>query len=356
MEHSVCILQERGKLEAREPGEDMANSDSDGNIRYYEYENDKFEYLTEYKSADPQRGIAFLPKRGVDLHDNEVLRGFKTVNDSYIEPISFIVPRRSEMFQSDIYPPTTGLRPGTTASEWLGGKTALPPKISLESVYDGEAPKEVASEYKPSAASVPVQSQSPTKTEAPKAEPAAAPAPTPVAFRGPPPSVKDNQVSLASQASKFADKDEEESDDEASSFEEVTKPVERYSAPSARQEEKVRSPVVAEAPKPTPAPTAAPTKTSSPPPQATNMTAGSSTTAPAAGTAAGAAAGIKDHLSDIKATLEQQNRVLSDQSDQIALLMREVSTLKTKLGSQNSDREKDERIRQLELELEEARS
>jgi coronin-1B/1C/6 len=49
---------------------------------------------------------------------------------------------------------------------------------------------------------------------------------------------------------------------------------------------------------------------------------------------------------------------MSDQSDQIALLMREVGQLKVKLGQQGSgaDREKDERIRQLELELEEARS
>jgi coronin-1B/1C/6 len=47
---------------------------------------------------------------------------------------------------------------------------------------------------------------------------------------------------------------------------------------------------------------------------------------------------------------------MSDQSDQIALLMREVSQLKVKLGQHGSDREKDERIRELELELEEARS
>lgn len=46
---------------------------------------------------------------------------------------------------------------------------------------------------------------------------------------------------------------------------------------------------------------------------------------------------------------------MSDQSDQIALLMREVNQLKVKLN-QGSDREKDERIRELELELEEARS
>ncbi|OAQ99773.1 hypothetical protein LLEC1_06792, partial [Akanthomyces lecanii] len=77
----------------------------DGNIRYYEYENDKFEFLSEYKSPDPQRGIAFLPRRGINVHENEIMRAYKTVNDSYIEPISFTVPRRAETFQADIFPP-----------------------------------------------------------------------------------------------------------------------------------------------------------------------------------------------------------------------------------------------------------
>jgi len=39
----------------------------DGNIRYFEYENDKFEFLSEYKSGDPQRGLAFLPRRGINV-------------------------------------------------------------------------------------------------------------------------------------------------------------------------------------------------------------------------------------------------------------------------------------------------
>ena len=43
---------------------------SDGNIRYFEYENDKFEFLSEYKSGDPQRGIAFLPRRGLNVSTN----------------------------------------------------------------------------------------------------------------------------------------------------------------------------------------------------------------------------------------------------------------------------------------------
>lgn len=326
----------------------------DGNIRYYEYENDKFEYLSEYKSPEPQRGIAFLPKRGVNLHDNEVLRGFKTVNDTYIQPISFIVPRRAEMFQGDIYPPTNGLKPGTTAQEWFGGKTALPPKISLESVYEGDGPKEVPADYKPPQAAEPLHSPSPVKTEAPKrVEP---PAPSPVT-RGPPPSMGDNKASLAAGASKFADKDEE-SADEPSSFDEVSKPVERSSVTAARQEEKTRGPAFvqeSEPAKPTPAPAAAP--------KASEPAAAPAPTSTPAPTASGAAAGLKDFLSDIKKsvqqqadTLDRQNQIMADQSDQIALLLKKVNTLETKLGAQGGDREKDERIRELELELEEARS
>jgi coronin-1B/1C/6 len=329
---------------------DDANAHSDGNIRYYEYENDKFEYLTQHTSANPQRGIAFMPKRGINLHENEVLRAFKTVNDAYIEPVSFIVPRRSEMFQSDIYPPTTGLKPGTTADEWFGGKTAVPPKISLESVYDGEAPKEVASDYKPPQ---PVMSQSsPTKpTPAPTIS-----APAQVASRGPPPTMNDNKQSLAAGASKFADNDVSDKESE-SSFEEVAKPVSRPTTTATRQEEKPRAATISKAPEPTAAPTMASSepgatlKSADPTP---SSSAPSSTPAPSSG---GPASALRDALGDIKSQLEHQNKVMSDQSDQIALLVREVTQLKGKLGAHEpSAREKDERIRQLELELEEARS
>lgn len=117
----------------------------DGNIRYYEYANDDLVYLSEYKSPDPQRGIAFVPKRGVDVKENEVMRAYKTVNDIYIEPISFIVPRRAETFQDDIYPDTANGQPGLTADEWLGGKNAMPPKFSLGTLYsDDYVPPEPA--------------------------------------------------------------------------------------------------------------------------------------------------------------------------------------------------------------------
>lgn len=202
----------------------------DGNIRYYEYENDKFEYLSEYKSSDPQRGVAFVPKRGLAMHDNEVMRAYKTVSDSYIEPISFIVPRRAESFQEDIYPPTSGLKPAMSSKEWLEGAEGLPPKISMESLYDGSGVQEVPAEE----AKRPAKAAEPTKpAAAPELKTAAEePEPTPsiVASRGPPPSMKEQGSSMMAMASKFEDNEAAEEKDDESDFEEVQKPEERTSA------------------------------------------------------------------------------------------------------------------------------
>ena len=47
-----------------------SNHGRDGNIRYYEFENDEFWPLAEYKSSDPQRGVAFMPKRALSVTDS----------------------------------------------------------------------------------------------------------------------------------------------------------------------------------------------------------------------------------------------------------------------------------------------
>ncbi|KAL7950522.1 hypothetical protein V8C42DRAFT_306773 [Trichoderma barbatum] len=295
----------------------------DGNIRYFEYENDKFEYLSEYKSVDPQRGIAFIPRRGINVHENEVMRAFKTVNDNYIEPISFTVPRRAETFQADIFPPAVGLRPAVSAKEWLDGKTGLPAKIDLESVYEGTAPKEVAADYQPPAA--PVAPKVEPKKEEPKEEP------KPV-VRAPPPSVNDQKSSIAAMANKYQDAEEEEpKKEEPSSFDEEVKPVQRNPLP-IRSESKPATPPAA-----TPAP--APVKPA--------FSVPSSTPAPASNDPT-------TSLSEIKELIENQTKVINAQNDQIGLLTSEVESLKKRLGSGSQDQS--ERIRQLELELEEARS
>lgn len=331
-------------IHSRETETDLFCAYRDGNIRYYEYEHDKFEYLSEYKSADPQRGVAFVPKRGVNTHQNEVMRAYKTVNETMIEPVSFIVPRRAEVFQNDIYPPTNGTTPSMGAADWFGGKdAALPPKISLESLYEGETPVEIPAERAPKPAQV-KETPAPVPAAAPKAaEPAPQPiaSSTPTTSREPVPSMKDNKASMSAMADRFADKDEpeESSDDETSSFEEIPKPVERPAATlAARQEEKTgaRTPPQAQ-PSPTKA-TSAPTP--SPAPEPIKPSNGSVDSAPAAtststqepsisatGGARGAAEGIKGVLQEIKTMLAQQ-------SEQIESLTHEVAGLKARLGEQ----------------------
>lgn len=239
-------------------------SHSDGNIRYFELENDKFEFLSEYKSPDPQRGIAFMPKRGVNMHENELTRAFKTVNDTYIEPISFIVPRRSENFQDDIYPPTTGVTPAMGSSEWLTGKEAIPPKISMASLYDGQGIKEVSeAQDKPTGSmdapepkpADPVPQKVP-EPAVPKTAPEPVPEPTPVAR--PAPSMKEQGVSMAAMVTKFAD-DEEEVDaveEDDSSFEEVPNPTERAARPAVVESSspRISSPLRPPEPEPKPQP------------------------------------------------------------------------------------------------------
>ncbi|BFZ60390.1 Coronin-like protein crn1 [Saitoella coloradoensis] len=126
----------------------------DGNIRYYELENDDFHFLHEYKSTDPQRGMAFMPKRALNIHENEVMRAYKSINDTVVEPISFIVPRRAESFQSDIYPPALSAEPAISADKWFTGENAEPNVMDMEALYtagsEGNTPvNSVKREFKP---------------------------------------------------------------------------------------------------------------------------------------------------------------------------------------------------------------
>jgi coronin-1B/1C/6 len=66
---------------------------SDGNIRYYEYDNDELFSLSEFKAIEPQRGMAFMPKRALHINECEIARAYK-VGTTLIEPVSFTVPRK----------------------------------------------------------------------------------------------------------------------------------------------------------------------------------------------------------------------------------------------------------------------
>jgi len=67
----------------------------DGNIRYYEIvdEDPYIYFLSEFKSATPQRGMGMVPKLAVDVSVCEITRLLKLTANA-VEPISFQVPRK----------------------------------------------------------------------------------------------------------------------------------------------------------------------------------------------------------------------------------------------------------------------
>jgi len=104
----------------------------DGNIRYYEIVDDSvgIYFLSEFKSVTPQRGLATLPKRAVNTAECEIVKMLK-VGVKTVEPISFQVPRKSDIFQDDIFPDCFAGEPALSADEWLKGKDAEPKTMSL---------------------------------------------------------------------------------------------------------------------------------------------------------------------------------------------------------------------------------
>ncbi|NXD93894.1 COR2A protein, partial [Chaetorhynchus papuensis] len=107
----------------------------DGNIRYYEISPEKpyLNYLMEYRSHLPQKGMGMMPKRGLDVAACEIFRFYKLIpTRNLIEPISMIVPRRSETYQADIYPLTAAAVPALTAQQWLSGIDKGPLLLSLK--------------------------------------------------------------------------------------------------------------------------------------------------------------------------------------------------------------------------------
>lgn len=96
----------------------------DGNIRYYEIADEEpyVFYLNEFKSKDPQSGMALLPKSVCDVMRCEISRLAKLTPQGQIIPIRFEVPRQdNHFFQEDLFPDTFDNRPTMTPKEWING-------------------------------------------------------------------------------------------------------------------------------------------------------------------------------------------------------------------------------------------
>jgi hypothetical protein len=164
----------------------------DGNIRYYEIDESKAPFvhqLSEYKTGNPQRGVGWMPKTALDVNACEVMRCYKLHPKGFVEPISFTVPRKSTLFQEDVFPPTKEQVAQLGAKQWASGETKAPSKIDMRQFYVGKSsskPKGLGgggglkrATPKPSApvAAAPVATPQPTPAAAPTP---AAPKPAPV--------------------------------------------------------------------------------------------------------------------------------------------------------------------------------
>lgn len=104
----------------------------DGTIRYYEMVDEApyIHFLSDYRSNDPQKGIAYLPKLACDTANVEILKILRLCRD-WVEPVAMKVPRKSDMFQKDLYPDTYAGIPAMTAAEYMEGKNKPAPTVSM---------------------------------------------------------------------------------------------------------------------------------------------------------------------------------------------------------------------------------
>ncbi|KAJ2940202.1 hypothetical protein O0L34_g11769 [Tuta absoluta] len=106
----------------------------DSVIRYFEVtpEPPFVHYINTFQTPDPQRGIGMMPKRGCDVATCEISKFYRLNNSGLCQVVSMTVPRKSELFQEDLYPDTLSDEASLTADEWMGGEDAEPCTMSLK--------------------------------------------------------------------------------------------------------------------------------------------------------------------------------------------------------------------------------
>jgi coronin-1B/1C/6 len=114
----------------------------DGIIRIYEFE-DKSPYMFKlndgFRSTMPGKGYCMCPKRGLDIMGCETVRIMKVTNSEGIHPLRFIVPRKSDAFQDDIFPDAPAALPAHTCAEWMDGSSKTPVTMSLDPIAMAKA-------------------------------------------------------------------------------------------------------------------------------------------------------------------------------------------------------------------------
>lgn len=147
----------------------------DSSIRYFEITDEPpyIHFLNTFTSKEPQRGMGSMPKRGLEVSKCEIARFYK-LHERKCEPIVMTVPRKSDLFQDDLYPDTAGPEAALEAEDWVSGQDADPILISLREAYVPSKQRDlkvsrrnVLSDSRPASSSRPGAATATTITDAP---------------------------------------------------------------------------------------------------------------------------------------------------------------------------------------------
>jgi coronin-1B/1C/6 len=112
----------------------------DATVRYWELANKEFHALSLFKDNKAHKGVAFAPKRACNIKKCEIARCIRVMGESpTLHIVNFLVPRKSDLFQADLYPETYAGVATMSTADFKEGNDKQPSKMSLK---PGDAPVE----------------------------------------------------------------------------------------------------------------------------------------------------------------------------------------------------------------------
>uniref|UniRef100_A0A7S3PPJ2 Coronin n=1 Tax=Aplanochytrium stocchinoi TaxID=215587 RepID=A0A7S3PPJ2_9STRA len=95
-------------------------------IKYYEATPDfpHVHHIDDFRAPAQTVGICMLPKRAVNVAECEVTAMLQLTREAIV-PSSFIVPRKSPMFQGDLYPACFAGKPAMSAKDYFEGEQVI---------------------------------------------------------------------------------------------------------------------------------------------------------------------------------------------------------------------------------------
>jgi len=111
----------------------------DSSIKYFEVTEKQpyVHFLSEFTDSSSQKGIGWAPKYACDTTKCEIARAYRILRDC-IQPVAFCVPRKSDMFQEDIFPDTDSWEAAHCEESYFKGENKAAKKVSMDPEQSSE--------------------------------------------------------------------------------------------------------------------------------------------------------------------------------------------------------------------------